>query len=591
MNKEKEIIKKLDYFNLWNEIKPKITNKEKALEIFEKIMNDEKIHKTSKEFTEINDLAEGKINIQDLPENSSQFIINQYFQIFKKNADVQVFQQFIIYFKLYSVGRIGHRAFASLVINLFPQQNPKDVVQIRLLPTLMAAIPSLSLGEKQNANMSPNYDYASEIIVGLICSSQDEKARESAIRCLHCLGAGLIDLETAEFWLSHYFHPSLYSKLKEITDFRYLIPSRFPPDMIPDYSYVKPFFSSSDTVLESYAKTIFQEQAMIDLEPVAAEVLESKIIILHNLFSKIHNREEVTKDDLAEFFGDQTEDIASFINKGLAYDEINMLTRKYYEYFNNLTIYYTNYMNKSVDNINDHCFIYNNYLRPISFCYYYTTPGPKEIKFYSFVECEVALAFVNEFINVYFGEETRSRLLDALNILMPLFTFSNENENKLCHQNNQILTFNQIYSNLYLREIAQLINDSGKFDKESDENNLISQIPTRRSLHNSIPEFDKSSIDPDDQFPLLITTIPLRLKSKESMVDIFKNDPKFIKLSHIDLPLTRICKTLNRSSKNGETLSGMVNYLKTKGTVPILKKKFETENTSIMYSVVISTMK
>ncbi|OHT03470.1 hypothetical protein TRFO_06733 [Tritrichomonas foetus] len=574
-------IQDIDFFAALKEVESQFSNKKVANKLFKSILNHEKISdqkfkdkEMNKEYQTLKNYVAHVLKPRKAPANTKEIIYSNYIQTFKKNSKPEIFQQFLFFVQLYSIGKIGHQIFINLVLNLFPDENLQELPQIKSLPSFMACFnqPSLTcVGIRKGSKYN---DICAEILIGLTSASQNDPVKlEVVSKCMQSLAMGLIDRDTAKFWLSKYFHPNLYSKLDELTEFEQLMPSRFQPDLIPNIE----IDHRRETVTQLFINQEILKYSMKSINPVVLEIIESKLQIIYNIFEKVRQREKVMPNTLIPFFGNSSSKISQLIIKGKSNKELNLLSDKYDEYRRAAFSFLTQYLKSTNIQNPDYRYIYNNYLRTLNFVGFYTIPGVKTINFKSPHHCFVATAFVNEFIKVYFGEETSEKLLSTFEKIMPLF------DTRPKAKFYKALTVDQTAVLLYLYEISKLILESGDVN---DIQVILSNENEDNDDKQSIPYFDMNENHHD--FAQLVCSIPSRMKNKEEMPQIVT---MACPLLHVDLPLTKLCRHLNKSFMKKEELNSSITMMKTSGLVILIKDKFEGEDATITLSVIPSIMK
>lgn len=633
-------IQSIDFFAAFKEIEPLIKNKKEAEELFYKILNHENYSTTTQSYEVISNYIKKRLKSLNYQFNSNDAIFNNYINLFKQTTSPSTYQQFLFFVQLYSIGKISHRSFINLTINLLSSDltiikngSLSNLPHIKFLPSFMSTFNNPSLSQVGILKGTQIEDYCSEIIVGLtsyaenyslIGDSQIDLGK-IASKCLQCLGMGLINIDIAKFWLSKYFPQEYFMNLDKIPDYAYIIPSQYPHEVIGCSSFeIK---CNNQTAAQMYVQNEIQKYSMLSLNPVAIEVYEKKLQLISKLLDKIRDREKIEPNELLPFFGEKNSlAVSIIIERSSASKEINLLTSKFNKIHDELVRYLCRYLQNTIQstsnnynfdfsiqdddkifiasdetiNYTNYRYIYNAYLRSLTFCKIYEFPGTRELYYGSLNNALIAIALVRKFITVYFGFERAQLMLHALSGLMPLFISNNYDPQKSKTQKvkcngNQSISSHQIAVLAYLSEIAQIIG----MNKESNFIKVI--IDQNEESSNSIPYFNEND---QNKFTQELLSIPVALKEKKeidylSNISVIGSTPDFVffeqrsfayKMQSIDLILTLLVRQLNRAAMNNEfTLLSSVSQLKEKRIVPIIKERaFENTNACIVISVITS---
>lgn len=643
-SKDELSIQNVDFFEIFNEIQPLIKNKKEAEELFYKILNHENYSTNTQSYEVISNYIKKKLKSSNSPLDSNTAIFHNYIKLFKQTSSPSTYQQFLFFIQLYSIGRISHATFVNLILNLLssdPELKQKgslpDLPHIKLLPSFMSTFNNPSLSQVGTWKGNLIEDYCSEIIVGLTsyaanCPVDDKNnlnLGKVALKCLQCLGMGLINIDIAKFWLSKYFPQEYFAKLDKIPDYSLIIPSQRPHEMIGCTSDDN-INDNKQTAAQMYIQNEIQKCSMLSLYPVATEVYEKKLQLISRIFDKICYRETIEPFELAPFFGEKkSPGIINRIEKATAANEINILAQKFDEIKEELTYYLNQYLSNTIKSFNSNIFlkesdnpnykkvqettiyanyryIYNAYLRHLNFCRVYEIPGTRKITFGSIHRASVAVAFVHKFIKIYFSQERYKMLLRALSGLMPLFDFKNntnipKDQNKIkIIKGNRSLSSYQIAVLAYLSEIARTLGAK----KDVDKIQIKFQSFPENEYINSIPYFDENQNN-ENIFIKKLMLIPLSYKKKiksDFLSSISENEsnPNYslyeerafaYKIQSIDMVLTLLVQQLYRSAKKEEfSLLNSASLFKRKRIVPVVRERaFDNDDASIVISS-ISTL-
>lgn len=603
----------VDFFSLMNELSLLIsTGKKSCDDIFSEAINGEILSTETEYRLTINNFIKGKIPHNKILHNSDEETYEKYINFFQTKYPPSSFNQFLFFVHIYSLGKIGHKTFTNLIFNFLNHNNPNfrlaNSFEVNFLPLFMTSISRLSKTSSKYYDKKINEEYAIELVVGLTsfaATHANQKTGQFDLgkklsKCFQCLSTGTISLADAKYWLSQYFPSAFYHKIDLLNDFRFLSPYRFPYEIIgcTDFRPMNKDKYSSQSAYEQYKNIAINRHSMRSLSPAALEIYERELFIISEIIALYCENQPITAIQLKPLFGKKGIDrIVKRFENGTASQELNILSKRFEKVKNDCIDYLNIYeQNQLIEHHNiqdiirwtDFRCIFNILLRPLICSKYLEFPGTYHIHFDGIHQAMVAIAFVSEFINVYFGSERAQLLNHALAAFLPLFVDRRETvadkKNKINHS--QAISGTQLVILTYLSEIAHIFASCG---------DVASIGLCQEENWFELPRFIKQDYT-NNNFAQFITSMPSRLKNKE----IFYQNPKpfndnqqldvnLLRLYNMDLILVKICQFLNLSASEKEfQFSNSTKMLKKKKIVSIIRPNPDENDASIIISSIFS---